>query len=220
VANSKDFARFVHNAKHKLYDSTVANLPFNVSDVESERKEIVATTKENVVVRRWWAEQAMDATAKVFAYQHSNNKIGVLLTLKASDVTVANSPEFKNLGEELAMQVAAMNPVAVSSDRIPLDEDHRQRVIFQTQLDEMNKPVAQQFKIMEGKMRKWHTEVCLLEQESVVVAKTTVKQVLANFSKQVGSEVQVVNFVRCQVGEGIETIKEDLANEVAKLTSK
>src|SRR5579885_519106 len=180
VANSKEFSKLVHDAKHKLYYNTKANLPFNVSDVEDERKVVVSTTKENVVVRRWWAEQSDSPTVKVFAYQHSNNKIGVLVTMQAPSVEAANSPEFKSLGEDLAMQICAMNPLAVATDRLPTEDVERQKTIFETQLKELNKPQAAWPKIMEGKMRKWNTEVCLLEQESVVVPKTTVGQVVKN----------------------------------------
>ena len=123
-----------------------------------------------------------------------------------------------NLGNELAMQVAAMNPVAVSSDRIDPDVLARQKSIFDTQLAEMNKPPAAQAKILEGKFRKWFTEVCLLEQESVVVPKTTINQLLKNLSTKLGGTVSVVNFIRCQVGEGVEVQKENYTDEISRLT--
>jgi elongation factor Ts len=217
VANSKEFGRFVHNAKHALYEKTLANATFAAADVEDERKAVISTTKENVVVRRWWAEQALDPTVRVFAYQHSNNKIGVLVTMQAPSETVADSPEFKGLGEDLAMQICAMNPLSVSPDRMSPDEVSRQKAIFETQLKEENKPEKMWEKIIEGKFRKWNTEVCLLEQESVVIPKTTVKQVVKNVGTKLGGEIQVVNFVRCQVGEGIEKKQDNLAEEVAKL---
>jgi elongation factor Ts len=217
VANSKEFGKFVHNAKHVLYDKTLANAPFAAADVEEERKAVVSTTKENVVVRRWWSEQALNPEVKVFAYQHSNNKIGVLVTMQAPSEVAANSPEFKALGEDLAMQICAMNPLAVAPDRIAPDEIARQKAIFETQLKEENKPEKMWEKILEGKFRKWNTEVCLLEQESVVVPKTTVKQVVKNVGTKLGGEIQVINFVRCQVGEGIEKKQDNLAEEVAKM---
>lgn len=217
VANSKEFSRFVHNTKHKLYDSTVAGTTFSADDVEDERKAVVSTTKENVVVRRWWAEESLDPRVRVFAYQHSNNKIGVLISMQAPSEETANSPEFKTLGEELAMQIAAMNPLAVSADRMSPDDLDRQKTIFETQLKEEGKPQAMWDKIMTGKMRKWNTEVCLLEQESVVVPKTSVGQVIKTVGAKLGGEITVVNFIRCQVGEGITTKKDDLAEEVAKL---
>jgi len=217
VANSKGFTDFVLNVKHKLYDDAVSSLPFTANGVEDERKVVVSTTKENVVVRRWWVERAMHPTVKVFAYQHSTNKIGVLITMQVASIEAANSPEFKALGEDLAMQVCAMSPLAVSPDRIPQEEKDRQKVIFETQLQKEMKPEKMWDKILEGKFRKWNTEVCLLEQESVVVPKTAVKQVINNVGAKLGGEITVVNFVRCQVGEGIEKKQDNLAEEVAKL---
>lgn len=218
VANSKEFAKFVHNVKHRLYDDTVSSLPFTVGSVEDERKEAISTIKENIVIRRWWAEQAMDPTVKVFAYQHSNNKIGVLITMKAPSERAAQDSAFEDLGADLAMQICAMNPLAISPERISADELDRQKAIFETQLKEDKKPETMWPRIMEGKLRKWNTEVCLLEQESVVVAKTSVKQVIKNVGTRLGGEIQVINFVRCEVGEGIEKKTDDLASEVAKLT--
>jgi elongation factor Ts len=218
VANSKEFSSFVHNAKHKLYERVKAAQTFAVEDVEEERKAVVAITKENVVVRRWWAEEALDPTVKVFTYQHSNNKIGVLCTVQAPSEEVANSAEFKALGEDLCMQVAAMNPMAVSVERLTPEDLDRQKAIFETQLKEEGKPKAMWSRILEGKMRKWNAEVVLLEQESVIVPKTSVKQVVNVASVKLGGEITVVNFIRCQVGEGVETKKDNLAEEVAKLT--
>lgn len=218
VANNPDFRSFVNLTGLALAESARDNKPFSPQDVEDERKALVATSKENVVVRRWWVEQAFDTKARVFHYVHPNAKIGVLLTLLAPTDEAANDARFTSMGEELAMQVAAMNPAGVSSDRIPAEVLERQRTIFETQVSEMNKPAAQAVKIIEGKFRKWYTEVCLLEQESVIVPKTSVKQVIENLSKQLGGEVKVVNFVRCQVGEGVEVAQENYADEISKLT--
>jgi elongation factor Ts len=130
---------------------------------------------------------------------------------------VAHSEEFITLGNDIAMQIAAMCPIAVSQERLSAEDVARQKAIFETQLVELNKPQAAWPKILEGKLNKWHTEVCLLNQESVLVTKTTVGQVIKNIGTKLGGEIQVVNFVRCQVGEGIETKKENLADEVAKM---
>jgi elongation factor Ts len=103
-------------------------------------------------------------------------------------------------------------------NRLNQDDVDRQKAIFETQLQQLNKPQATWAKILEGKFRKWHTEVCLLEQESVWMPKKSVGQMVENVSKTLGGEVQVVNFIRCQVGEGIEIKKDNLAEEVAKLS--
>lgn len=220
VANSHPFRSFANQVSLAVVNGGAA---FSAADVEEKRKEIVSSTKENVVVRRWWIEEALSPKAEVFSYLHPNLKIGVLLTLHCDcpgdwpeDATC--TPEFSAMGNELAMQVAAMNPIAVSADRIAPEVLERQRAIFETQLKEMNKPQAAHAKILEGKFRKWYSEVCLLEQESVVTAKTSVQQLLKNLSAKLGGEVTVVNFIRCQVGDGIETTKENYTDEISKLT--
>jgi elongation factor Ts len=218
VANSPDFQGFARKAINVLCERFEQYLGFNLDLVEDARKAVVATTKENIVVRRWWVEEALVAPARVFYYMHPNNKIGVVLTLLAPNKTLADSEVFKELGDNLTMQVAAMNPLAVSMNRLNQDDVDRQKAIFETQLQQLNKPQAAWSKILEGKFRKWHTEVCLLEQESVWMPKKSVGQMVENVGKTLGGEVQVVNFVRCQVGEGIETKKDNLAEEVAKLT--
>jgi len=217
VAASPDFVRFSETTAATLMGSVLHSDIFSVNDVEGLRKEVVATTKENIVVRRWWAEEGQDPTVRLFSYMHSNNKIGVLLTMKAPTIEAADSNDFRLLGEELAMQIAAMSPLAVSQDRLSPADVERQKSIFETQLTELNKPQAAWPKIMEGKLNKWYTEVCLLKQESVVVPKSTVEQVVKSVGAKLGGEVQVVNFIRCQVGEGIEVKKDNLADEVAKM---
>lgn len=217
VAASPDFVNFTEIATATFMGAILQGTTFNVNDVESARKEVVSTTKENVVVRRWWAEEGQDPTVRVFDYKHSNNKIGVLITMKAPSESAAKSPEFEALGEDLAMQIAAMSPLAVDANRIPAEEKDRQRAIFETQLKEENKPQAMWDRIIEGKFRKWNTEVCLLEQESVVVPKTAVKQVIKNVGTKLGGEIQIINFIRCQVGEGIVKKQDNLVEEVAKM---
>lgn len=218
VANSPDFRGFAQNVTREVAEAVMAGKPFAVDMVEQERQAIVSTTKENVVVRRWWVEQPVTSAHVVtHSYVHSNGKIGVLVTLQAPSADAAKDSAFRELGEDLAMQIAAMGPLAVDADRIPQDEKDRQKAIFEMQLKEENKPEKMWEKIMEGKFRKWNTEVCLLEQESVVIPKTTVRQVIKNVGTKLGGEIQVVNFVRCQVGEGIEKKQDNLAEEVSKM---
>lgn len=220
VANSPDFKGFAQNVTREVAEATMNGEPFTVDMVEQERQAVVATTKENVVVRRWWVEQPLSPTTATYSYIHSNGKIGVLITLLAPSADAAKDSAFRELGDDLAMQIAAMSPLAVDADRISSDEKDRQRAIFEMQLKDENKPQAMWDRIIEGKFRKWNTEVCLLEQESVVVPKTTVKQVIKNVGTKLGGEIKVINFVRCQVGEGIEKKQDNLAEEVAKLTEQ
>ena len=217
VANSPVFKGFAQNVTRKLAEASHNGDVFTIDMVEQERQSVVSTTKENIVVRRWWVEQPMTPAATTFSYVHSNGKIGVLLTLLAPSVDAAKDSAFHALGDDLAMQIAAMNPLAISQDRLDPTEVDRQKRIFETQLVKLNKPQAAWPKILEGKFNKWYAEVCLLNQESVVMPKTTIQQVIKNVSTKLGGEIQVVNFFRCQVGEGIEKPSNNLADEVAKM---
>jgi len=216
VANSPDFKSFADKTAERISHSVNEGRPFDVSEVEVDRAELVSRTKENVVVRRWWIQEVGNNKAMVANYLHGN-KIGVLLTVLASDENVLAHPECPSIVEGLAMQVAAMNPIEVSPYELPPHIVSRQRAIFETQLRELNKPEASWPKILEGKFNKWYTEVCLLNQESIIVPKKTVKEYLSDVGKSLGGEIRVVNFIRCQVGEGIDKPQEDFANEVTKL---
>lgn len=219
VANSDAFQAFATRALGALCNAWNTHTEFSVNDVETARKELVAITKENIVVRRWWQEEAMSPNVRVFSYLHSNRKLGVLLTLQAPSMEALQDPRFHALGEDLAMQVCAMNPLALSPEHLLPGDVDRQKLIFQTQLDEMVKkpPQAALNKIMEGKIRKWHSEVCLSEQESVVQPKTAIKEVIRNLGVLLGGEITVVNFIRCQVGEGLDKKQDNFTEEVAKL---
>ncbi len=219
VANSQGFIEFGDDTADLFLKYMCLGQDFNANVVEASRKELVASTRENIVVRRWWAEESTNPAVRVFSYLHSNNKIGVLLTMQAPSEAAADSPEFKALGEDLTMQIAAMNPLAVSPDRLDPAEVAHQKSIFETQLkeDAKPKPEAMWPKILEGKFKKWNTEVCLLEQESVLVPKNSVKQVIQGISSKLGGEITVINFVRAVVGDGIEKKQDNLAEEVSKL---
>lgn len=217
VSNNDAFKAFavkaaMHLAKQNHNDGLGT---FDPNDLEEDRKALVSTTKENVIIRRWHVENT-NSNTRVFSYIHSNKKIGVLLTLFS--LGKISEDEVTELGNDLTMQVAAMNPIAVKSNRLPEAVVTRQLAIFEEQLKELNKPQAAWSKIIDGKSRKWHTEVCLLDQESITVPKSSVRQVIKNISDKLGCEITVLNFVRFEVGEGIEVSKSNLADEVSQMS--
>ncbi len=231
VARNPDFIGFaeqVGDALATMLQSHELQLgqPFNVDEIVIDRgltvgdlrKSVIADTRENVQIRRWWAEQVADDNRVVWSYTHANNKLAVLVSFESPSVTVQ---EFKDFADGVAMQIAAMNPSAVSRTQLSSDEIDRQKAIFETQLTEANKPQAAWPKILDGKFNKWYSDVCLMDQESVLVPKKTVGQLADELSVTLTTlpgKVKVLNFVRCQVGEGVEKTVEDFASEVAKLT--
>jgi elongation factor Ts len=102
---------------------------------------------------------------------------------------------------------------------LPQDELDRQKVIIETQVKALNKPQQAHQKIVEGKLNKWYEQVCLLNQESIVVNKTPINKVIEDVSKLLGGTITVVSFNRFQVGEGLEKKEINFVNEVIEMAS-
>ncbi len=220
VANSPDFLSFVEFTSNALTDAAMQDQAFDVSSVGNERQELMSLTKEKIDVRRWWIEESSNPLVKVFNYTHSNNKIGVMLTLLAPSKEALTNDVFSSLGNDLCLQIAAMSPLAIDRDSVDPAEVDRQKEIFKVQLTESNKPAASWSKILEGKFNKWYSEVVLTEQESIVAPKTTIGQIIKLIESKLGGNIKVVNFIRCQVGEGLSVDKKDFADEVSQLVGE
>jgi elongation factor Ts len=143
----------------------------------------------------------------------------VLLEVAAETPAVAAHAEFKKFIDDAAMQIAAMNPLYLTRAEVAETETAKQKEIYAGQLREeaKPKPEASWPKIIEGKLGKWFTEVCLVEQESVIVPGSTIDQVRAQVSKAAGGKIELTRFVRFERGEGIEKKSDDFAAEVAKM---
>lgn len=136
----------------------------------------------------------------VASYIHSNSKIGVLVELKCATDFVARNEDFVALAKELAMQIAATNPQFVAPDQVPAEMLEREKDIYREQMKTSGKPENVIEKIVEGKVAKYYSEVCLLEQEYIkdgsVKIKDLIKQKIAIF----GENIEVGKFARFQIG--------------------
>ena len=140
----------------------------------------------------------------VTAYIHTGGKIGVLVEVDCETDFVARTDGFRELVKDLAMQVAAANPTYVSREDVPGEVVEKEREIYRQQLADQKKPPHVLDKIVEGKLEKFYSEQCLLEQLFIKDAsgKTRVKDLVSQLSAQVGERVVVPRFTRFQVGEG------------------
>ena len=140
----------------------------------------------------------------VSAYIHPGGKIGVLVEVDCQTDFVARIDGFRELGKDLAMQVAAANPAYVSREEVPTEVVEKEREIYRQQMADQNKPPQVLDKIVEGKLEKFYSEQCLLEQPFIKDAsgKTKVKDLVSQLSAQVGERVVVRRFARFRVGEG------------------
>jgi len=165
---------------------------------------------------------AIAAEGVVHAYIHAGSKIGVLVEVNCQTDFVARNDEFKQLVSDVAMQIASMSPEYVRREDITEADVAKKRDIFMGQLEEearesgKEKPRAALEKIVDGKINKWMTEACLVEQVSIMAeGKETVQDLCDALSAKMGEKITVRRFSRYELGEGIEKKTTDLAAEVA-----
>ncbi len=136
----------------------------------------------------------------IASYIHSNRKIGVLLELLTVTDFVARNEEFEKLAKELCMQIAAANPLYIRVEEVPGEVVEKEREIYREQIKDSGKPQNVIEKIVDGKLNKFYTDVCLLEQEYIkdsgVKIKDLIKQKIAAF----GENIEIGRFARYQIG--------------------
>ncbi|MFY1829036.1 translation elongation factor Ts [Myxococcus fulvus] len=167
------------------------------------------------IARAAGKEGRVAAEGLVGTYVHGG-RIGVLVEVNCETDFVARNPDFQDLVKEVAMQIAAANPKFVRREEVPSENLDKEREIERELLKQQGKPEAMLEKILVGKMEKYYTQVCLVDQLWVKDDKKKVGDMITERAAKIGEKVTVRRFVRFEVGEGIEKKKDDLAAEVAK----
>ena len=152
---------------------------------------------EKILVRRAKVVQSADGT--FFSYIHSNQKLGVILELSASRAESKNNAVFQELGKNLAMQVAAANPLCLKRSEVPQALLEREKAIFKEEIK--GKPENIIEKIIQGKLEKFYQSNCLTEQPFIKDDKVSVGQLVNEVAKKIGDTLEIKQFVRFQLGE-------------------
>lgn len=149
------------------------------------------------------AKKATRVTKEGFigSYIHSNGKIGVLVEVNSETDFVARNEEFREFAKNIAMQIAASSPLYVSPEDIPQEVLEKEKEIYREQLKDSGKPEHVIERIIEGKLKKYYEEVCLLEQPYVKNPEITVRQYLTEQIAKFGENIVIKRFVRFAVGE-------------------
>jgi len=153
------------------------------------------------------AKKAGRATSQgvIGSYIHNNGKIGVMVELKCETDFVAKNEKFQAFAKDLAMQIAATAPLCVTQEQVPADLLAKEREIFKNQAMEEGKPEAIAEKIVEGRLKKYYAEVCLLDQPFIKEDKKTIRDLLNELIAVLGENMQIGRFDRMVLGEGPET---------------
>lgn len=140
----------------------------------------------------------------VGSYIHMGGKIGVLVEVNCESDFVASNEDFQSFVKDVAMHIAASNPLFVGRDEVPEEMLEREKDIYRAQAKESGKPEKVIDKIVEGKVGKYYTEVCLLEQPFVKDTDLTVQDYLNNTIATIGENIIIRRFVRYQMGEEVD----------------
>lgn len=173
----------------------------------------------------WLREKGMAAAAKkadriaaegaVTSYIHMGGKIGVLVEINCETDFVAKSDKFLELGKDIAMQIAAAKPEYINSSEISAEALEKEKEIMRAQAANEGKPAAIIEKMMEGRVKKYYKDVCLMEQDFVKDSSKTVSQIITEAILVIGEKISIRRFTRYEMGEGLTKRVDNLAEEVA-----
>lgn len=220
VARNEQFQGFARTCAEIVLggadsDSALAAAPYaDGKSVQDTLTGMIATIGENMTLRRV-ARLSVDK-GLVASYVHNAigpnlGKIGVLVALESE----GDSDKLAELGKKLAMHIAAARPECLDIASVDPQTLEREKAILRDQVKDTGKPPEIIEKMIEGRIRKFYEEVCLLEQVFVMDAETKISKVVENEAKTIGKPVKLAGFVRFQLGEGIEKDVTDFAAEVA-----
>lgn len=224
VGKNEKFQSFVHDVAKTVADENPAdvdvlmgmNLDGADRTVEQSLQDLILSIGENMKIRRFTRVEGITSS-----YIHMGGAVGVIVNFDTTP-EIAATDEFKAMGKDVAMQVAAMTPLYLDPASVPADVLEHEKGIVKIQLQEDPKMAGKPEKILEGivtgKMQKYYKESCLLDQEFVKAENhENVGQYVANTAKKLGGDIKVTGFTRYAKGEGIEKKKEDFAAEIASM---
>ena len=152
----------------------------------------------------------------VMSYIHQGGRIGVMVEVNSETDFVARNDDFISFAKDIAMHIAASNPLVVKAEDLDAALIEKQREIFTAQAMNEGKPEHIAKNIVIGRLKKWKAESCLLDQPFVKDPDKTVAALVAELTAKIGEKLSIRRFARFEVGEGIEKRQDDFAAEVAK----
>tara|TARA_B100000925_G_C22009658_1_gene475598 strand:- start:3125 stop:4009 length:885 start_codon:yes stop_codon:yes gene_type:complete len=212
VGKGDDFKSFAREMAQFAADNNISDIEA-LKDAKAEAvNELTLKCGEKIDLRRLLTLNSENT----FGHYNHGGKIGVLVEAKVS----TSSSETEELLKDLAMHVAAASPKFLDASGIDEDFKAREAKIYTEQLQEQGKPEKMIPQIVEGKLRKLASEVCLLEQSFVKNPDLNVKGHVSEVSKSTGAEISILGFHTLNLGEGVEKKVDNLADEVAKMTQQ
>jgi elongation factor Ts len=221
AANTDDIRNFVANVANTIIEKNPADVEalkeMQISGGSNTVGEVLTELagmkiRENIVIRRF-----VRLEGKLASYIHNGGSIGVLVKMD----TDLSADQVATIGKDVAMQSAALNAPYLCREQVPAEVLEKEKEIMMAQMAEdpkmASKPEQVRAKIVEGKVGKYYTENCLLEQAFVKDDKLSVQGYVDAEAKKLGGSIKVVEVIRYERGEGVEKKEENFADEIAKM---
>lgn len=218
VAQNDNFKSLVGKATRHIHCSDVASVEdLLVTDFEGSRfeeflKGEISKIGENIVVRRF-VTMTVGENMTTAGYVHGNGKVAVIVAAKCDSEATCGA--VNTMLRNIAMHIAAMNPLYLDEASVPADVIAKEQEIAKAQLKKEGKPEAMWDKIIPGKLKRYYKDYTAVNQSFVMDDKLSVQQALDRVAKDAGGKAELVEFVRFELGEGIEKKEDDFAAEVA-----
>lgn len=219
VARNEEFQNFVRKVSEKALGEAadldaLMNASLDGKPVSESLTSLIAKIGENMTIRRMEKVSVKDGV--VVGYVHNAvapnlGKIGVLIALEST----GDKEKLEALGKQIAMHAAAAFPKFLKKEEVDAATMDREKDVLREQAKQEGKPADIVEKMLEGRMRKFYEEICLLEQVFVIDGETKISKLLENAAKDIGAPVALISYSRIQLGEGIEKEEVDFAAEVA-----
>ena len=221
VAKNAEFKEFVNNVAKTVIEQNPADLDalnnatMSGSDktVAESLQDLFLKIRENLQIRRFERLEGI-----LVPYVHGDGKIGVLVQAACE---AGAKPEVLTVAKDCALQIAAMNPAYLCREEVPASVLDEEKKILLAQMAEdpkmASKPEQVRVKIVEGKVGKYYSENCLLEQDFVKDPSMSITEYANSVAKTIGSDIKITKFVRYERGEGIEKRADNFADEVASM---
>lgn len=210
VALTKEIATIILKNRPADVPALLATA-YGESNVEALMKDKIYTIGENLSIRRFAVMEGQLAS-----YVHAGGRIGVLVKFNTTD-EIAAKPGFAEMAKDVAMQIAANNPLFLNRDSVDAETLDKEKEIARQQALNDGKPAAVVDKIVNGRIAKYFKEVCLVEQAFVKDPEISVTQYVNAKAKELGGEITIAAFERYERGEGLAKREDNFADEVASM---
>ena len=172
-----------------------------LQEANGDINEAIDILRKKGIAKSQKREGRITSEGQIQSYIHMGGKIGVLAEVNCETDFTAKTEDFTSFAKNLSMHIAATNPISLSPEDLPAEAMEREKEIYRVQALESGKPEKVVEKIIEGKLKKFYSDVCLLEQAYVKDPDRTIQDLLDDLKAKTGENIQIKRFVRFQLGE-------------------